>query len=1439
MHSAAAAQNRKFTDIFKEIKLSGKAQDYFADVSVLNLGVFTKSRRMDITISAQKLIPAILITEVEQAFCAAFSVDCINIKVKYSMSLNLEQLLKQYWDSIIHIVNKKVALSRGILSMCDWEIEEKQVNIKLKTTGALILKNHECDRIIQDFIEDAIQQKVKVCFVDFDLNEEQRASYFQQKESEEEKIRNLLPSYSDDGKGQNKKQRKKEGDQSVGIIDIVLGKNFNDSLMKMCEVTQDSGRIAISGEVSSVAFREIRGERYICSFDITDYTSSLTIKFFVQKDDYDLRQEQIKDGMLVKVRGEAQFDKYAKELVVMASDIIEIEKEVKTDTAEVKRVELHMHTQMSSMDAVTPADVLVKRAADWGHKAVAITDHGVLQAYPDAYKAGKKNKIKIIYGVECYLLDDALPIVLHTSEEALKHTLDDGFVVFDIETTGLEADKDKITEIGAVKIENGSIIDTFSTFVNPEIHIPEFITKLTGITDEMVAEAPEIGQALESFLDFVGDLPVVAHNASFDTGFIKYNARKAEKSFKNTIVDTLQLSRSLFPGLGKYKLNLVAKHLGVKLENHHRAVNDADATARIFIKCMDILKDKDIQTLGDLQNAFNGNFDYKKADSCHAILLVKDNVGLKNLYKIVSESHLNYYYKKPRVPKALLMKYREGLILGSACEAGEVYSALVSQKSDEEVKKIARIYDYLEIQPLGNNQFMINNGKVSGVEELKQLNRKIIELGEALNKPVVATCDVHFMDPKDEAFRRILFGGQGYSDADKQPPLYFRTTIEMLEEFSYLGEEKAREVVIDNTCKIADSIEEIIPIPLGTYPPKIEGAEQEIEKLAYGKAKEIYGDPMPQIVADRLEKELNSIIKNGFAVMYLIAQKLVAKSNLDGYIVGSRGSVGSSFAATMSGITEVNPLAPHYICSNCKHSEFITDGSVGSGFDLPPKYCPKCNTLMKGDGHDIPFETFLGFDGDKQPDIDLNFSGEYQARAHKYTEELFGSGHVFRAGTIASVAEKTAYGFVRKYLDERSIVTTNAETNRLVRGCTGIKRTTGQHPGGIIVVPQDNEVFDFTPIQRPADDTESDIITTHFDFHSLHDTILKLDILGHDDPTMIKMLGDLTGIKVQDVPTSDQKVMQLFLGTEPLGIKPEDINSEVGTFALPEFGTKFVRQMLLDTKPKTFSDLLQISGLSHGTDVWLGNAQDLVRDGICTISEVIGTRDNIMVYLMYRGLPPKISFKIMEDVRKGKGLKEEYEQEMKAHDVPEWYIQSCKKIKYMFPKAHAAAYVLTAMRIGWFKVYRPEAFYVTYFTVRADEFDADLMTHGRDRIRNKIEELEKLGNNISQKEKNVLTILEVANEMYSRGINFLPVDLYKSDTVKFQITPEGIRPPLNALQGLGTAAACNMVEARKGGEFLSIEDLRLRSKISKAVIEILQQHGCLEGLPESSQMSFF
>jgi len=1430
-----ALLDKAFLELFPEGANDCDIIELFKNAKVKSVNLYRKSRRIEVFIVSEKLIPAEVIEKVEQNLAKKLQLSQIKIKVRFNVELSLEDCLKSYWDSIMYIAGTRIAMCKGIMAGCSWMLEGNKIEIRLKTKGSRILKTQKCDLLIESVIEECFGSKVKVVFVNAPVDDAMQDEYFEFKEMEEAKALSSIEAVENDNSQQAGSEKKKKQVQNDGPDGVILGKNFDGEVIKMSEVNQDSGKVVVCGDIFAVDCRELRNGRFLFKFDMTDYTNSLSVKFFAKKDDIDTYKEKLKEGIYVKVRGEAQYDRFAREPVIMAYDIVELKKHEKMDMAEEKRVELHLHTQMSAMDGITSAKELVQRAAKWGHKAIAITDHGVVQAYPDAYGAAKKNNIKVIYGVECYLVDDDIPVVYNANG----HSVDDAFVVFDIETTGLDAVTDRIIEIGAVKIKNGEIVDRFSSFVNPGISIPEFIVKLTGINDDMVKDAPPIEEVLNDFLQFVGDVPVVAHNAMFDTGFIKYNARMLNIEVKNPIVDTLQLSRNMFPNLKKYKLDIVAKHLGVQLDNHHRAVDDAEATANIFLKCLEILKSRGVNTINEIQHAFESNVDYMKAHTYHGVILVRNQVGLKNLYKLVSESHLKYFHKRPRMPKSLLMAHREGLIFGSACEAGELFSALLDKKSDEEIARIVRFYDYLEIQPLGNNQFLVDSGKVDSVEDLKNLNRKIVELGEKFGKPVVATCDVHFIDPEDEVFRRILMAGQGFSDADNQAPLYFRTTDEMLEEFSYLGAEKAFEVVVTNTNKIADMIDNIAPVPEGTFPPHMEGAEEEIKELAVSKAKEIYGEPLPEIVQARLEKELNSIIKNGFAVMYLIAQKLVHKSNSDGYLVGSRGSVGSSFVANMVGITEVNSLQPHYICESCKYSEFITDGSVGCGFDLPDKDCPKCGKPLKKDGYDIPFETFLGFDGDKEPDIDLNFSGEYQPVAHKYTEELFGEGHVFRAGTIGTIAEKTAYGFVKNYLDERGRVVTNAEINRLVKGCTGVKRTTGQHPGGIMIVPQNKEIFDFSPIQKPADDVESNVITTHFDYHFLHGSILKLDILGHDDPTVIKMLEDLTGVDAKKIPIGEKRTMGIFSSTEPLGIKPEDIDSEVGTFAIPEFGTKFVRQMLVDTRPTTFSELIRISGLSHGTDVWLNNAQDLVRDGTATLLQVICCRDDIMIYLMHAGLPPKTAFKIMEDVRKGKGLKEEYEQIMREHNVPDWYIQSCKKIKYMFPKAHAAAYVMMAFRIAWFKVYYPEAFYATYFTVRADDFDAELMTKGQDKVRNKIKELEQQGNNMTQKEKNVLTILEVVNEMYARGIKFLPVDLYDSHATKFQITSQGIRPPLNSLQGLGTAAAQNIAEARKEGEFKSIDDLRIRGKASKSVIEILQNHGCLEGLPESSQMTLF
>lgn len=1436
MGETSSLKSNSFMDIFYEAPLSEETVQLFEKARIISINVYKKSKQLEVLLASEKFIPAEAVSEFEEYLIDLFNYKHISVKVKFETTLPLGKILEKHWESIVFTLNKKVAVSRGLFSDCKWELYGKKLIIKLKNGGSEILKSHQCDRLIEEIIEDSFSYRLKVQFADLAIDEDLKEEYLEFKENEEAKAIENLEILENE-----LKQEKESGIGKIsndipvnGGTRIILGKNFNEDILKMNEVTQDSGRVAIFGDILRVDFREIRGDRYIGIFDITDYTGSLTIKFFIKKDRTSSIKEYLREKITVKVRGEVQYDKFAKEFVIMASDIIELERQVKMDTAKEKRVELHLHSQMSALDAVTPIKDLVNRAAEWGHKAIAITDHGVVQAYPDAYKAAKKNNIKIIYGIECYMVDDSSPIVYNPNG----CPINGDFIALDIETTGLDPEKDRITEIGAVKFRNGEIIDTFGTLVNPEMYIPDHIVKLTGITDDMIKNSPVIDSVMPKFMDFLGDMPIVAHNAGFDMSFIKYNAARMGLKLTNPVIDTLQLSRKMFPRLGKHKLNTVAKHLQIAQECHHRAVNDSITAAKIFIRCLEILKDKGIKTIDDLESTFAGCENFKNLHTYHCAILAKNQTGLKNLYKIVTHSHIKYFYKKPRVPKKLLMKYRQGLIVGSACEAGELYSAILNRKSEEEILKIAEFYDYFEIQPLGNNRFLINSGKVSGYEELKDINRKIIRLGEKTKKPVVATCDVHFMDPKDEVFRRILMAGQGYEDADNQAPLYFRTTDEMLEEFSYLGSDKAYEVVVKNTNAIADMIEVITPIPEGTFPPKLEGAEEEIKRLAETRAKEIYGEPLPKIVEKRLNRELDSIIRNGFAVMYIIAQKLTFKSLEDGYLVGSRGSVGSSFVANVAGITEVNSLKPHYICGNCKYSEFILDGSVDCGFDLPDKECPECGNLLKKDGYDIPFETFLGFEGDKEPDIDLNFSGEYQSRAHKYAEELFGKGHVFRAGTIATVAEKTAYGFVKNYLDERNIVATNAEINRLLRGCTGVKRTTGQHPGGIMIIPQDKEIYDFSPIQYPADDTESDIITTHFDYHFLHGSILKLDILGHDDPTVIKMLEDLTGVDARTIPLGEKRTMGIFSSTEPLGVRPEDINSEVGTFAIPEFGTKFVRQMLVDTKPTKFSELIRISGLSHGTDVWLNNAQDLIKNNIASLSQTICCRDDIMIYLMHAGLPPKTAFKIMEDVRRGKGLTEEYEKIMRENNVPDWYIQSCKKIKYMFPKAHAAAYVMMAFRIAWFKVYYPEAFYATYFTVKAGDFDAELMCCGQEKVKNKIKELENKGNCLTQKEKNVLTILEVVNEMYARGIKFLPVDLYKSDAAKFEITPEGIRPPLNTLQGLGATAAQSIVDARKNGKFLSKDELRFRTRISKSVMEILQKHGCLDGMPESNQISF-
>lgn len=1074
-------------------------------------------------------------------------------------------------------------------------------------------------------------------------------------------------------------------------------------------------------------------------------------------------------------------------------------------------------------------------------KSIAITDHGVVQAFPEAHKYLEKAHpdLKVIYGVEAYLAPDTVSCISFSKGQDLDTT----YCVLDLETTGLSFRTEKITEVGIMKIKNGEVIDEFSCFVNPEKPIPQKVVEVTNITDDMVKDAETIDKVFPKILEFVGDSVLVAHNADFDIGFLKYNAKQLGYELNNTYVDTLRLAKSLFPDFKKYKLGFIADKLGIVVEVAHRALDDVDTTVKVFNVMISMLKEKGAKNWDDVDSLEIGKADYKSLPTYHAIILAKDYVGLKNLYKLISYSHLNYFYKKPRILKSLYKKYSEGLIMGSACEAGELYRAIVAGKTDEEIEEVANDYDYLEIQPIGNNMFMVRQGIVPDEEALRDINRKIVALGEKLDKPVVATCDVHFMDPEDEIYRRILQAGQGYDDCDEQAPIYLRTTEEMLKEFEYLGEEKAYEVVVTNTNKIADMCEKIKPISPEKCPPHIDGCETTIKEIAYNKAHELYGDPLPQIVEERLDKELTSIIKNGFSVMYIIAQKLVWKSNEDGYIVGSRGSVGSSFVANMTGITEVNSLPPHYRCPNCKYSDF-TDYGYLCGFDLPDKDCPKCGHKLVKDGIDIPFETFLGFNGDKEPDIDLNFSGEYQAKAHKYTEVIFGKGTTFKAGTVGTVADKTAYGYVKKYYEERGIPVNNAEVLRLAQGCTGIKRTTGQHPGGIIVVPKGREIYEFTPVQHPADDPNSDIITTHFDYHSIDQNLLKLDILGHDDPTMIRMLFDLTGKDPTKVPLDDKETMSIFSSTKALGVTPEQIHSEVGSYGIPEFGTKFVRGMLVDTRPTTFDELIRISGLSHGTDVWLGNAQTLIEDGTVTLQDAICCRDDIMIYLIKMGLEPNKAFKIMETVRKGKALKdpekwEGFKAAMKEKDVPDWYIKSCEKIKYMFPKAHAAAYVTNAFRIAWFKVHEPKAYYTAYFTIRADEFDSDIMCHGEERVKNKMKEIDLAGNGATTKDKNMYAILELVMEMYERGINFLPIDLYKSHSTKFRIEEDGIRPPLNSIPGLGTVAAEGIEEAKKDGKFMSIDDLKIRSKVGKSVVELLDKAGCLKGMSQSNQMSLF
>jgi len=1254
---------------------------------------------------------------------------------------------------------------------------------------------------------------------------------------------------------------------------VIYGRDFDDMPIELKTVTGEMGEITFRGQVISFDTREIRNEKTIVMFAVTDFTDTIMVKMFTRNDQLPDLLAEIKKGVFLKIKGVTTIDKFDGELTIGSVTGIRKTSDFRVtrkDKYPEKRVELHCHTKMSDMDGVSEAKDLVKRAHDWGHPAIAITDHGVVQGFTDANHViedlDKDDPFKVIYGVEGYLVDDLTKIAENEKGQDLEGT----YVVFDIETTGFSAVTDRIIEIGAVKVEDGKITDKFSTFVNPKRPIPFRITELTGITDEMVIGSPDIETILPQFIEFIGDAVLVAHNASFDVGFIEQNCKRQKIEADFTYVDTVALARVLLPALNRFKLDTVAKALNISLENHHRAVDDAGCTAEIFVKFVQMLKERELTTLAKVNEFGDLNPDsIKKLPTYHVIILARNDIGRVNLYQLVSASHLVYYNRRPRIPKSVLNEHREGLIVGSACEAGELYRALLDGKPDETIAKIVDFYDYLEIQPLGNNAFMVESDKVTSVnsmEDIMDLNRKIVHLGEQFHKPVVGTCDVHFMDPEDEVYRRIIMAGKGFGDADKQAPLYLRTTEEMLDEFAYLGSEKAYEVVIRNTNLIADMIEKISPVRPDKCPPVIENSDQMLRDICYNKAHSMYGDPLPEIVHERLERELNSIISNGFAVMYIIAQKLVWKSNEDGYLVGSRGSVGSSFVATMAGITEVNPLVPHYYCSNCHYSDFDSEEVKkyvgGCGHDMPDKNCPVCGQKLVKDGFDIPFETFLGFKGNKEPDIDLNFSGDYQSKAHKYTEVIFGKGQTFRAGTIAALAEKTAYGYVKNYYEERGDRKRNCEIDRIVAGCTGIRRSTGQHPGGIVVLPHGEDINSFTPIQHPANDMTTDIITTHFDYHSIDHNLLKLDILGHDDPTMIKTLEELINsdamdnkydgvnnvFKATDIPLDDPGVMGLFAGTEVLGITPEDIDGcPLGCLGVPEFGTDFVIQMVIDTKPKTLSDLIRISGLSHGTDVWLNNAQTLIEEGKATISTAICTRDDIMTYLINKGVESEESFTIMERVRKGtvaKGKCKEWSQfkkDMLEHDVPEWYIWSCERIKYMFPKAHAAAYVMMAYRIAYCKINYPLAYYAAYFGIRASAFSYELMGQGKEKLLYHMKEYKRRAelNQLSKKDQDTLKDMKNVLEMYARGFDFLPIDIYKSKASKFQIVGDKLLPPFNTIDGMGDKAAEAMEIAAKDGPYLSKDDFRQRTKVSKTLIDLMADMGLLGDLPETNQLSLF
>ena len=1517
---------KQFFEVFPKLKLDQKNQDLFEQTEIEKVTT-TKSRELiRVTFLSRHLIQKENVLKVENEIKKQFFQD-YTVRVKLYERFQLsgqytpEKLMELYRDSILLELKNYSPVEYNIFKGADISYpDEREIHLTIDDTVPARSRKDELIRILQKILnercgfavhitaaykakksgkykeEDELQIARQVAEITARVygskdglskgdmqpvmtgtGTEGKPGDVEVKAGTPEMKASGRPSEGAPGKQEFKKGEFKKGDFKKGDFnrsvkrsdnpDVIYGRDFEEEAIPIEEIIGDMGEIVIRGKIIRYDSREIKNEKTILMFDVTDFTDTMTIKMFARNDQVKEITAEMKAGAFVKLKGVTMIDRFDNELTI--GSIAGIKKipdftTSRSDTSVQKRVELHCHTKMSDMDGVSEAKDIVKRAYKWGHPAIAITDHGVVQSFPDAnhvwedlWKAEKAKRIeagdqspdkqdffKVIYGMEAYLVDDLKEIV--TGDEG--QDLNADFVVFDIETTGFSPVNNKIIEIGAVKIRQGEITDRFSVFVNPGVPIPFEIEKLTSINDSMVMDAPPIEVILPQFLDFCQDAVLVAHNANFDMSFIMENAKRQGISRKFTFVDTLGIARVLLTHQAKHTLDAVAKTLSISLENHHRAVDDAECTAHIFLKFSAMLRERGADTLSRINALGESSPDIiKKLTSYHAIILAENNIGRENLYRLVSASHLQYFNRHPRVPKSLLLKYREGLILGSACEAGELYRALLDGKAEEEIARIVNFYDYLEIQPLGNNHFMIDSPKVPAVnseEDIMDFNRRIVALGEEFNKPVVATCDVHFLDPEDEVYRRIIMAGKGFDDADNQAPLYLRTTEEMLKEFEYLGSDKAREVVITNTDKIADRIDVMSPVRPDKCPPVIPDSDKTLTEICYNKAHELYGEELPAIVKDRLDKELHSIISNGFAVMYIIAQKLVWKSVEDGYLVGSRGSVGSSLVAFMAGITEVNSLSAHYRCPNCHYYDFdspeVKAFAGNAGCDMPDKICPVCGKPLVKDGFDIPFETFLGFKGDKEPDIDLNFSGEYQSKAHKYTEVIFGAGQTYRAGTVGTLADKTAYGYVKNYYEERGKRKRSCEINRIVLGCTGVRRSTGQHPGGIIVLPVGEDINSFTPVQHPANDMTTDIVTTHFDYHSIDHNLLKLDILGHDDPTMIRMLQDLTGIDPTTIPLDDPGVMSLFQNTSALGITPDDIDGcPVGSLGIPEFGTDFVIQMLLDTKPKCFSDLIRISGLGHGTDVWLGNAQTLILEGTADISHCICCRDDIMIYLINKGVDSALSFTIMESVRKGKGLKPEFESAMKEKDVPDWYIASCKKIKYMFPKAHAAAYVMMAWRIAYCKINYPLAYYAAFFSIRAKAFSYELMCQGMQHLKNVMADYKKREDTLSQKEQASLKDMKIVLEMYARGYDFIPIDIFSAKSRSFQIVDGKLMPSLNSIDGLGEAAADAIVEAAKDGPFLSKDDFRQRTKVSKTIVELMDSLNLLGKLPESNQISLF